>query len=280
MNLPERGPICYPELRVYDPSSLGTFECCPFSYHLRYNRKLISEFATAVPLTWGGAVHEGIAALLSQEWSLESALAAYRAYPGIAIATDKHRTPEKGEALLEAYRERWGKEDSYKVLDLNGKKAVEEAYILPLGDGFSLAGRLDAITSYQNQVWVMDHKTTSSMYYLQNSLRPHLQFDLYSWAAKQLFGTCGGVIVDAIDIGKKGGFEFARIPTPRSEYEIEEARLCAIDHAKLVDFCTAEGRWPKFRTNCFKWNRQCDYANVCMHGVEAGLKVVEIEEER
>lgn len=285
--VPERGPICFPELEVYDSSALAAFERCPFAYHMRYNRRLVSDMATAVPLVWGAAIHEALAFLLTHEWDVTGALTAYRAYPGIGDATDKHRTPEKGEALVAAYKDKWAGNADYKVLEHEGTLFVEQPFILPTMAGeagtsveqcVSLAGRLDCAVEHGGIEYVLDHKTTSSMYYATNDLRPNLQFDIYSWALRTLRGKCGGMIVDLIDIGKKGGFEFVRITTPRGEWEMDQVPIQAVNHARHIRLCKNLEVWPTYRTHCNKYNRQCDYAKVCMFNVEAGLREVKEEE--
>lgn len=276
--VPERGPICFPGLEVYDASALRAFSRCPFAYHMRYNKRLESELAAAAPLVFGGAVHAALAVLFSHEWDLELALKAYRDYPEIATAADKHRTPEKGEALIAAYRDRWAQSSDFKII-VNDGLMIETAFILPVTldpnePAVTVAGRIDCGISYCEVEYVMDHKTTSSMYYASNGLRPDLQFDIYSWAFRTLQGHCGGVIVDLMDIGKKGGFEFARIISPRSMWEMDQVPIQVLAYARHIRLCKALEIWPTFRTHCFMYGRQCDYVNCCIHNVEIGLRQV------
>lgn len=275
--IPERGPICFPELEVYDASALAAFERCPFAYNMRYNRRVVSDQASAVPLTWGGAIHEALAFLLTHEWDVAGAVQEYWKYPGIGDATDKHRTPEKGEALVRAYKERWAGNKDYKTLTgEDGKPMVEVAFVLPLDldVNITLAGRIDCGVEHGGIEYVLDHKTTGSMYFLMNDLRPQLQFDIYSWAFRTLRERCGGIIVDIMDVGKKGGFELARVVSPRSTWEMDQVPVQAANHARHIQLCKSLDVWPTYRTHCFRYNRQCDYANCCMHNVEVGLKEV------
>lgn len=283
VKLPERGPICIPDSGTYDASGLAAFERCPFFFYNRYILKRVPIGESAAALVFGSAIHEGIAWLLLHEWDLEGAISKFLNYPDVMTASDEKRGPEKGEAALKSYRDRWAGSLEYAVLESQGEKVVEQAFVLPISlesqdepdFGGVFAGRLDTVVKWHGGVYVMDHKTTSSMWYATRGMRPNLQFDGYAWACREQFGQCDGVIGDFIDLGKKDRIEFNRVPSPRSAFEMDSFEIQFLNHLKLLELCIAEEVWPTFRTHCFDYNRECEYANLCMHNVDVGLEIRE-----
>ena len=276
IKLPERGPICIPSENVYDSSSLSDFMRCPFYYYNRYELKRFPSYGLGVELEFGSAIHEALAHWLTHDHDIDGAVKIFLSYPGILSIEDGKRNPEQGEALLRQYHTRWGGDTMLEILkDDVGDLFIERPFIIPVpfGEAF-FAGRIDAGVRMGNEIYALDHKTTSGKHFLLPNLRPYLQFDGYSYAMREEFGSCAGLIVDFLELGK-AKYDFGRVPTPRSEWELEQFPVQFLNLVAHIQLCRESSQWPKYTTHCYEYFRRCPYENLCMHNTDMGLVVQE-----
>lgn len=268
--------MAMPLAGVYDPSALSTFQRCPRLYDIEYERRL-EMLDPQAALIFGNMIHVGLAELYTSG-DVEKAKKLVREYPGAEYARDAKRTPELAEALMHEYLDRWKLDETEVALDADGEKAIEIAFNLPLGD-YTCAGRMDMVIRLGGQLWVLDHKTTSGIFFLESSHRPNLQFTTYTWACKQMFGECAGVIIDVIEL-PKGAFNkdkhFSRFPSPRSEDELKEFESDFVAQVETIERYRENGYFPKSESDCWKYYKNCIAWDACVHDVWGRLKEKEV----
>lgn len=156
----------------------------------------------------------------------------------------------------------------YPYMFQDGTYAVELSFSFPTtfknshGEPFVLAGHLDSISTFGDELWVTDNKTTKKMlnqnYYAQYA--PNLQVDLYDLAASVLYSALGvkGVLIEAAQTMATGA-RFGMLPVRKSEKQREEFYkelgwwfATAETHAKA-------NYWPMNRAACFL----CPYKTIC-----------------
>lgn len=211
-------------LMVIDNSSLEVFTTCPKSADYKLVRKREAHARNAA-LTFGGALHEGLEALLLEQSPDEQNQRMLKFFTENPAPLDEYRTVGNALAVLDAYRKRSALPDYQWEIqwDANGP-IIERAFELPLGvlevgafvampwltteeyleqhidletrniwiDQIHLAwsGRIDAIARCGDPrvVRVVDHKTTSIMgdQFLAD-FQISNQVLGYVWAARQLW---------------------------------------------------------------------------------------------
>lgn len=163
--------------------------------------------------------------------------------------------------------------DPAKVLILpDGRPAVELSFRFELSKGpggqteipYMLCGHLDSVVQLGEELYVMDHKTTTTTpgsYYF-NQFEPNNQMTLYTLASQVVLeAPIAGVIINAVQllvdsVNPQRGMTL-RTPDQLSEW---------IDDLQLF-FATAEayavrGHWPKNDTACDKFGG-CRFREIC-----------------
>lgn len=152
----------------------------------------------------------------------------------------------------------------------NGKPAVEVSFNFELDYGptedqpYVLCGILDRVVEFQEEIFVMDHKTTTSTpgSYYWNQFEPNNQMSLYTIASKVIFNTnIKGVLIDSGQL-MIDDTRFSRGTTYRTQDQLEEW-LTDLRHwlDKAEDYAT-QGYWPMNDTACDKYGG-CQFREIC-----------------
>lgn len=151
----------------------------------------------------------------------------------------------------------------------NGKPAVEVTFAFELDFGptpdqpYVLCGKLDRIVVFNDDLFVMDRKTTSALGpTFAERFTPDNQMTLYTLAGKRIFmAPIKGVIVDGCQ-PLVGGTNFERHIVYRTEEQIQE---WLID----LDYWLTQANWwvktnyfPHNDTSCHKFSG-CEYRGLC-----------------
>lgn len=284
----------------WDSTSLGWLKECPrkYLYHMIEGYRPRSE---SIHLEYGilyhaaldgfdkaraaGASHDE-AVLRQVRWLLEATWrdgAPWRA--GKDLATDDKTSLKSRENLIRTCVWYWDKfkDDPAKTLmhPVTGLPLVELHFQFEIGDGFSLCGYLDRVVEFQEQPFVMDHKTTTSTlggYYFEQ-YDPDNQMTLYTVAAQIAFkAPVKGVIVDAAQIAV-GFSRFGRSFVFKTQDQIEEwladLRLWLRQAQQYVE---AE-RWPMNDKSCHKYGG-CTFRHICSKSPSVRDKFLETAFER
>jgi PD-(D/E)XK nuclease superfamily len=172
--------------------------------------------------------------------------------------------------------------DTAKTVELaNGKSAVEVSFKFELDFGpdwqeptddtnsrfrsYLLCGHLDRIVLFNDELFVMDRKTTKfslpSAYYF-NSFEPDNQMSLYSVAGQLVLGNViKGIIIDAAQVAV-GFSKFVRGFTHRSQEQLGEWLVDLRHWLELAERYAVAGYWPQNDSSCDKYGG-CEFRKIC-----------------
>lgn len=271
---------------VLDTSMLDTLQLCELKFHRRYNLNLTPPIK-AVPLDRGDIIHVAQEAYwnelaISRDWPLavEKALVAFRvaAAKSDLDVIDPMRSKNISSTsdyimqVLEENFEFWRYEDiTYEI------ESVEKPFTYILYQDYVEAfkdivrilmmGKIDLVLS-SNRVTLspMDHKSIDRDFGVK---RFQNQFTNYAIATDSSL-----VLVNRIGLQQslKPAEKYKRIPVSYDPLTKEQWRLNTIKWVFRYLENSLTKDWPENRTSCDKFNRLCEYYDVCdSAGEEAKL---------
>lgn len=145
---------------------------------------------------------------------------------------------------------------------------AEQDFEVPLSDGHTLAGRLDAVVHTSAALWVVDYKTTKETWdKIEREWRRQIQFRSVVLGARALGYPVVGIRVVAIR--KVHPVQAKAFDWRYSDRELEAAKLEFADTADAIERLRARrpnGPWPH---PAITWpcstDTRCEYATVCGH---------------
>lgn len=264
---------------VLDASKIDLFETCPARYNYRHNlNKGLQKKAEA--LEKGGLAHEG----LEVYFNLLKQGVSYVARMERALMKIRERSsdvdyssldPDDINILIDAIEQScdyWRAEDENSLEIL----AVEQAFAYILYEDehvrIIISGKIDLLVNY-NAIGrgasytnlPIDHKSFSRE---SLTLRKSNQFINYAAATGSNY-----LVVNKIGLQKtlKAEDKFKRLPLSYDPIYIADWKN-NLTHLILDEYlgCVAEDYWPEKPTSCFKFNRICEYYDICdSSGAEA-----------
>jgi len=290
-----------------------THDICPAKYDLILRQHYASR-GKSPALGFGGVLHEGLATWYRTNDSI-AALEAVRDNWRHQPPVDDYRTLEKCLKVMTEYVKEYPHETWQIIGADHGEPIVEKSFTLATGlylpctlswlgneqintepcrnastptqshcvecgrslEPIEYGGIIDLLASFNNNTYVVDHKTTSRMgdsYFLQ--FKPDNQMTGYIWAAGELAGRpAAGALINAVGIYKSQATKFERQLTTRSAQDIERWRRDL--HRVCIEIKTNEqdGVWPMRSKACTLYGR-CEFHNV--HSIsdhESQLKILE-----
>ena len=302
--------------RTFDFTSLDTFQTCRKKYYYRMVKNLVPN-TVAPALEFGKAIHLALEAYYKNGCNLEMALDAFT-HNYADREGDDRRTIENGIKVLRGYAEVY-KNEPFKVIDTEVGFAVPISNMVTEEDNVTrcntcgmavdgteqkecpgcltpysiiLCGRLDALVDWDGQLYVLEHKTSSSLgmnYFKQFEI--NMQVDGYVYAATELTGRqCLGAVINVLEVwkdvkkptAKTKTLEehYARDPQGRSVYELDEYKK---DVPRIVrDLLEAErtGNFYRNKRSCFSYNYKCPYWDICKYGENDKLIARDFKEEK
>lgn len=188
---------------VISASKLKMFEKCPKQYYNKYVLGLPMKEWTAAHM--GHAIHTAIQAHLTRsENPLYVFTQAYNALTEESTAVDRRKIPDYkrlGISLIQQIK--W--DELTPRIDFFGP-FVEREFFLPYPNETAplvyIQGIIDLVT---NKDVVIDHKSSRE---LPKDLSGDLQFVIYHWAIKELFGEVKPIYWHHLRTGEKIKFEF------------------------------------------------------------------------
>jgi hypothetical protein len=263
--------------KIYTSTGLRRYNRCPRYYY--YEHELLLDkhaaplFSTdSDALLLGRAIHAGFA-----EW--------YRHYPGYdyggALSEYDDKIRKHAEVLLDgrAYTEKFG-----KIPKLEKIIAIESELSLKLG-GTIIAGKLDAIAEYRDELWVVEHK--SSRFGLKDELKyaNALQSNLYIKMARAAGLNVKGILINYVrtislrekanegsdefwerarqDVIDRSAGYFSFVELPRSEEEIRRVLHDVREEISHVEFDRSHGYFRRNPDACNEYQRLCEFHDVC-----------------
>ena len=190
---------------------------------------------------------------------------------------DKARNLEAAlRAIVWRAEEYW--EDTIKIATMpDGTPALEQRFEVPISDdGLRFSGRIDKVAELNNELYLVDTKTTKaslSDYYF-NGFAPNNQIYAYLWAAKNILGLeIAGFIIDAVQTGVnfcRFNRAVFKVPSPI----IKEWYDDAIHKLSLAKIYADKDYYPADFTACGNYGG-CKYREICNESPDHRHKVVE-----
>ena len=186
---------------------------------------------------------------------------------------DEIRTVDNGIKALEWY----AKVYEHEPFTIVGKPEV--GFVFPLGD-ILWGGRMDLPVEWDGQLWVMEHKTTSSLninFFRQFALDK--QVTSYTVGAEAFFNReCKGCIINVIEPwkelkrpterSKKPEQHFIRDPVMRSKKLKDRFKLNIQQIVRDILWCEENNEFyeAELKNVCFSYNYDCPYRTLCEFG--------------
>lgn len=280
---------------VIDNSSFEMLTTCPRSalYYILMKRRTAAKRSA---LNFGGAVHAGLEIRYKDELGIacptkdlltRQVQASMDYFTKNSVDGDEFRTPQRCVEVLEAYNEKYASEPFSVVHLLNGTKACELSFAVPIGEVQVLVdqpgggpshyitipcvwtGKVDVAIEWENGLWVMDHKTTSILgdtYF--NQFYNSNQMIGYCWALSHVLDKpVRGALMNVLAIrrptktGKSIEFVRQRFEYPQARIEEWQTNTLQI----LEDFfhMCSKDYFPMHTQWCIGKFGQCPYFDVC-----------------
>jgi len=259
---------------VLDASKIDSFETCPCKYNYRHNlNKTLPIINKSKALDSGSLAHGGLEVYFKSlkegvHYDERMIKTLTKIQELSSDITTSNSEPEDVSIVCKAIEEScdyWRAEDENSLEVLN----VEEPFAYELFSDESIriiiSGKIDLLvnfksigrgSSYENLP--IDHKTFSRESML---LRKSNQFINYCNAVGSNY-----LIVNRIGLQKtlKSEDKFKRLPLSYDPIYIQSWKdnlIKMILNNYLT--CVAENSWPEISSSCNKFNRLCEYYNVC-----------------
>lgn len=270
-----------------DNFALTMHQTCPAKYDLRIRQGWTTRHKSGA-LGFGGALHAGLA-VWYKTGKLELAILEINERWPEGIPVDDFRTKEKCITVMVEYTKQYPKE-GFNVVGAPDNPMIEVPFTIDLGrcvpfcrecrmaqpfdaqrcirceaalEPIEYGGIFDGLVEFSNQVFVLEHKSTSVMgptYFHQ--FKPNNQVSGYIWAGGELSGKeVVGAIVNAIGVYKSGATKFAREITSRSQHSIDHWKRNVQSVCAEIAYHEVTGHWP-LRTNACTLYGLCEFHSV------------------
>jgi hypothetical protein len=246
---------------VLDATMLDTFLSCPAKFNMRFNLNRVTP-SKAVPLDRGDLVHFGLEHYyqvlhkIGYDKALELLIQKVRE----RAIEESDLEPEEWSRIIDVLIEHcqhWRyKDESLEILQ------VEQAfsYVLHEDDDIRIImiGKIDLLVNdgdYRNTPY--DHKTYSREFPVHRKTN---QFCNYAYATGSNY-----LIVNRIGLQTsiKPAIKHKRIPLSYDPLFLEQWRQNVIKWCNFYLDCAANNDWPLNDTSCDKFNRLCEYYEIC-----------------
>lgn len=196
---------------------------------------------------------------------------------------DDHRTFENLVNALSGYMDKWMEERAYlevisteKDFFIEIELTDEEKEHFPYLAKQKLIGTgiIDLVAAIHRQVWIFEHKTTGTwMTSVLATLQRSAQTQWYHDNADKIVDDeIQGVMVNLHHLSaykKKDGtygatkIEFERDPQIYSDADLKACRQSFLHVADMIAREKERGIWPMNLDTCYKFNKQCEFTNLC-----------------
>lgn len=260
-------------------SERGCFNSCPFKYYLEKIKGLrrVAYSPLAEDRTFGIALHEALDAHYRGK-PLEECEAIFTAkYPADKEYKSMAKSHDSGIFTLRNYVEHWAKQDGlWEVIGTEVHDVMEFN-----DDEHGLHIDLLAKNKQTGEIWAWDHKTTEKQlgkgFWKKYEL--DAQVSRYTKYIKDKYGSCGGFIVNGIQVGHRqraykgepAGYyqKFDRQPFSRSEAQLRFWEESEREWEALIDVCKEASSWPKHLGSLCGW---CDFYELCMSADDEAVR--------
>jgi len=248
---------------VLDASKYDMFRLCEARYNYTYNLNIRQAKGKAHQLDRGTLCHVGNEVyyeILKQGGRYEDAVNASLSKikeAGVILTDLDSDEIIRIVNIMEEYYDYWRVADQmFQIV------AVESPFMYQLYSddevGIYMSGKIDLIVSDNKYTSLpYDHKSQDRFYEINHMSN---QFKNYCMASKS-----EQLIVNRIGFQKsfKSEGRFKRVPVSYDAIALEEWKNNVVTSVMHYINCVAEGKWPMNETSCDKYNRQCEYYDIC-----------------
>lgn len=142
---------------------------------------------------------------------------------------------------------------------------VDGEVMKPVGQPYLLCGHLDRVVTFNDSLFVMDHKTSKTALgdYYFDQFHPNNQMTLYALAGKVVINApLAGVIIDGAQILLEKPNVFKRGMTYRTQEQLDEWLADLEYWLRQAEAYATAGHWPMNDTACDKFGG-CRFREVC-----------------
>lgn len=248
---------------VLDATMFDTFLVCPEKFNNRFNKNKVTT-TKAEPLDKGSLIHVGKEAYnkalaTGDKWekAVDKSLVAVRVEAAGPDCDLSSRDVDRVLEVLEEHSTYWRIADQGRVYN-----AIEKPFSYTLYEDdtfrFIMIGKIDLV--FSDNVYKKtpsDYKTYSRDFPLR---RNTIQFSNYAYAMQSNI-----LFVDRVGFqtSVKPSEKFKRVPMSYDPLYFEQWKKNMIKWFFEYYDCAADNEWPMNTTSCDKFNRICEYFEVC-----------------
>lgn len=273
--------------KTFDNYALDCYRNCPTYYYFRIFKQVVKVGDSKIAADFGSLVHSALEYYYKNEMTPQAAVESLTIFTTMYEAkmggqdVDERRSLGKGLEILSNYYIRY-KHEPFTVIQPEVGGACE------LGD-YLYTVRLDLVVDWDNPkgVYGLDHKTTSSLHRLIT--KPNNQITGYDYYLKQVYENVLGYMINGIGIyttdeemdksvpkvispktgkliyAKKQRETLLRMPTSRSQVELEQWKKETLHLIQQIGMSTERGVWVKHAPNyCTAYRGKCQYLDLCL----------------
>jgi hypothetical protein len=269
---------------LIDNSTIELITTCPRRYeYSSLEKKRLAEERPA--LSFGTAIHEALsvrylhgAEFIDGPKIEEKQVAVLTNHFAANTPPDgDHRGLNLAVECIQQYNRAYPSEP-FTVAELSGKPAIEIPFVLPLTTLRSdrlgevpilYTGRIDMVVLEDNQIYVLDHKTTSILgtsFFEERSVDPAQHG--YVWAVGEASGLpINGYIINAIAVrrptktGKSLEFQRQKYYTTPAQINEWRENLCLLLEELIWHYDRA--KMPQKKKWCISKYGRCEFFDVC-----------------
>ncbi len=268
---------------AWDSTSIGYLKTCPRLYYYKMVEGW-QEKGESIHLWFGGEYHHALQDYdLSRAAGIKHDDAVHDVVRELMVRTADHdpdHATKSRENLVRSvvwYLDKFQDDPARTFVLQNGKPAVELSFRFELDFGpepdhpYILSGHLDRVVEYQDELFIMDRKTTTSAPtgWFFTQFEPDNQMSLYTLAGQVILGSpVRGVIIDAAQV-KEDFTDFGRGFTFRTPDQTKEWLNDLRHWLSLAKGYAEEGYWPQNDRACGHYRSErdnrigCPFRKVC-----------------
>lgn len=247
---------------IFDASMLDAFLACPAKFNYRHNLNKVTPIKAA-PLDMGGVIHVGMETYykaLKEGERFENAVDLAIKRSRYELGTNSDLPTADGEHAISTIEQNL---IYWRVADQGFKIEVVESpftYVLYEDDTFRIVmmGKIDLlITDNRYENLPVDHKSFKRDFPVHRKTN---QFLNYTNACKSHY-----LLVNRIGLQKslKAHEKFKRVMLSYDDAFHEQWRQNVIKWCMRYYDCVESNEWPMNDTSCDKYNRLCEYYEIC-----------------
>lgn len=252
-------------------SSLSLIQTCFRKANFTFSNPEIKTGSVAT--AFGTAIHKALEKYYLTSRAARSADLMKSAFDE-AVKNSEYEIPQEGEArsvksghiILDAYHATYG-DDSFEIYADKDGPFVERSFNVQVTPNIRFFGQIDLVlrNTVNGQLYLFDHKTTSSLSGFSDRATPNHQLTGYLWALRSMGIDISNAILQGIKVTKfaRSQPEFMRVEAYRSEEEFFDWAEWVIFMTKSWEVATNTDTYPMNGASACTTYGGCKFKDVC-----------------